>query len=259
MSANAPALPQHLVPGDIVVVTGAAQGIGRATAQRLAGLGGRIEVWDVNQEGGAETVELCRSAGGEAHFSRVDVGDRASIETACANLCRDRGIPYALVNNAAIYPRSRIEDLEFDEWESVLRVNLTGAFVCARLLAPRMAGNRRGAIVNISSTIGLKGDPVGAHYSASKAGLLSLTKSLALAFGADGIRANCVMPGLADTAQPLGTMTRSELLARGKDIPLGRVGQPGDVAGVVAFLIGADAAYITGQSIVVNGGALMVP
>lgn len=249
---------EQFTSGDVVVITGGAQGIGRAIAQRLARMGGRIAIWDLNQCGGDETAAICRQAGVEAHFDRVDLAEPTDIERACTQLRANFGIPYALVNNASIYPRSHVMALELCEWESVVRVNLTAPFLCSRMLGSVMIEAGRGTIINISSTVALRGDPYGAHYSASKAGLISFTKSLALAL-APKVRANCILPGIADTAQPLGAMTRNELLGRGKGIPMGRVGQPDDVAGVVAFLLGADALYLTGQSIVVNGGALMVP
>jgi NAD(P)-dependent dehydrogenase (short-subunit alcohol dehydrogenase family) len=187
------------------------------------------------------------------------MGVRDAIESTSRMVVDDLGVPFAIVNNAAIYPRAFVVDLDPDEWDRVLRINLTGPFLCTRSFAPAMQQGKRGAIVNIASTVGLKGDPRGAHYASSKAGLIALTKSFALALGPSGIRVNCVMPGLAETAQPLGAMSREELLGRGKDFPLGRVGQPDDTAGMVAFLLGPDAGYMTGQSIAVNGGAMSVP
>lgn len=250
---------RELKAGDLVVVTGAAQGIGRAIALRLAGGGARLALWDVATAGLNETAEQCRARGVETTCYAVDVGERGAIESASRTVIEELGAPFALVNNAAIFPRAFVVDLDPDEWERVLRINLTGPFLCARAFAPAMIDEKRGAIVNIASTVALRGDPNGAHYAASKAGLMALTKSLALALAPNGIRVNCVLPGLADTAQPLGAMSRDELIGRGRDIPLGRVGQPEDMAGMVAFLVGADAAYITGQSIAVNGGAMSVP
>ncbi len=253
MSENA------LKSGAVAVVTGAAQGIGRAIALRLARDGARLALWDILPAGLNETVEQCRAQGADTRSYAVDVGDRATIESAGRKVIEDLGAPFALINNAAIFPRSSILDLDPAEWERVLRVNLTGPFLCARAFAPAMIERKRGAIVNIASTVALRGDPRAAHYAASKAGLMALTKSLALALAPSGIRTNCVLPGLADTAQPLGAMTRDELIARGKDIPLGRVGRSEDIAGVVAFLLGPDADYVTGQSIAVNGGTTFIP
>jgi NAD(P)-dependent dehydrogenase (short-subunit alcohol dehydrogenase family) len=169
------------------------------------------------------------------------------------------GKPDGLVNNAGIFPRAHALDMKLSEWEQVLRVNLTGTFVTARAVAARMKELGRGAIVNTASGRGLAGAANGAHYAASKGGILALTKSLALDWASFGIRVNCVIPGLSDTAQPRVEMGDNELYAAGAKIPLGRIGQPEDIAALVAFLLSDDAAYMTGQSVSVNGGAIMVP
>ena len=145
------------------------------------------------------------------------------------------------------------------EWERVLRVNLTGTFVCARAVAARMKEVGRGAIVNMGSGRALAGAANGAHYSASKGGIIALTKSLAHDWAGYGIRVNCVIPGITDTAQPRVEMGDNELYAMGSSIPLGRIGQPEDIAAVAAFLLSDDAGYMTGQSVAVNGGAIMIP
>jgi NAD(P)-dependent dehydrogenase (short-subunit alcohol dehydrogenase family) len=245
--------------GDLVVVTGAAQGIGRAIAHRLAQRGARLALWDIQEEGLRNTIEECRDLGCEAHAFVVDLADRDMIETSGRAVIESLGDPFGLVNNSAIFPRSFIFDLDLDEWDKVLSINLTGPFVCCKLFGPAMMRAGRGAIVNIGSNVVFRGDPNGAHYAAAKAGILGLTKSLSLAMAPAQIRVNCVIPGLTDTAQPLAAMTRDQLMEKGKDIPFGRVGQPDEVAGLVEFLFSADAAYISGQSISVNGGAVAVP
>ena len=159
----------------------------------------------------------------------------------------------------ASFPRARALDMKLAEWEQVLRVNLTGTFVCARAVAARMKEDGRGAIVNTASGRALAGAANGAHYSATKGGIIALTKSLALDWAGYGIRVNCVIPGITDTAQPRVEMGDNELYAMGARIPLGRIGQPQDIAAVVAFLLSDDAGYMTGQSIAVNGGAIMIP
>ena len=249
---------KQLNSGDVVVVTGAAQGIGSAIALRLAGAGVRLALWDIATGGLRDTAERCRALGVEVKTYTVDMADRAAVEGAGRAALVDFGTLFGLINNAAIFPRSFVLDTDPEEWDRVLRVNLTGPFLAVRSIAPAMVAAGRGAIVNIASTVALRGDPHGAHYAAAKAGVMGLTKSLALAL-APHVRVNCVMPGITETAQPLGAMTRDELIAKGQQIPLGRVGQPEDAAGVVAFLLGNDAAYITGQSIAVNGGGMSVP
>jgi NAD(P)-dependent dehydrogenase (short-subunit alcohol dehydrogenase family) len=242
-----------------VIVTGAAQGIGRAVALRLAAPGVHIAVWDVKTDAVEETAKLCRDNGAVASAYTVDVADADQIEKAVAAFDKAWGKPDGLVNNAGIFPRARALDMKLSEWEQVLRVNLTGTFVTARAVATRMKELGRGAIVNTASGRALAGAANGAHYSATKGGILALTKSLALDWAGFGIRVNCVIPGLSDTAQPRVEMGDNELYAAGAKIPLGRIGQPQDIAAVVAFLLSDDAAYMTGQSVAVNGGAIMVP
>ncbi|SRR6266540_161151 len=247
------AFPQRLI------VTGAAQGIGRAVALRAAAAGARIAVWDTKAEGAEETARLCREKGAVSRAWRVDVGAADQVEAAAAAVEREWGRPDGLVNNAGIFPRARALDMALAEWEQVLRVNLTGTFLCARAAARAMKDAGHGVIVNMASGRALAGAANGAHYSASKGAIMALTKSLALDWAPFGIRVNCVIPGLTDTAQPRGELSDSELYAMGSRIPLGRIGRPDDIAAVVAFLLGDDSAYMTGQSVAVNGGAIMIP
>jgi NAD(P)-dependent dehydrogenase (short-subunit alcohol dehydrogenase family) len=242
-----------------IIVTGAAQGIGRAVALRLAAPDVRLAVWDVERAGAEDTARLCAGQGATAHAWCVDVGDADAVEAAVAEFERELGRPDALVNNAGIFPRAAALDMELAEWERVLRVNLTGTFVCARAAAARMRDAGRGVIVNMASGRALAGAARGAHYAASKGGIIALTKSLALDWARYGIRVNCVIPGITDTGQPRGEMGDNELYAMGARIPLGRIAQPQDIAAAVAFLLGDDSAYMTGQSIAVNGGAIMIP
>jgi NAD(P)-dependent dehydrogenase (short-subunit alcohol dehydrogenase family) len=242
-----------------VIVTGAAQGIGRAVALRMASAGAVVSVWDVQADAVEETAQLCRARGASAHARKVDVGSAAEIEAALAEFADRWGAPGGLVSNAGIFPRARALDMELAEWEQVLRVNLTGTFLCARAAARLMKDAGGGAIVNMASGRALAGAARGAHYSATKGGIIALTKSLALDWAPYGIRVNCVIPGVTDTAQPRGELSDEELYALGPRIPLGRIGQPEDIAAAVAFLLGEDAGYMTGQSIAVNGGAIMIP
>ncbi|TMJ22906.1 MAG: SDR family oxidoreductase [Alphaproteobacteria bacterium] len=242
-----------------VIVTGAAQGIGRAVALRLAAPGVQLALWDVKSDAVAETAKLCREKGAAARAHTVDVGDAAAVEAAVSTFERERGKPDGLVNNAGIFPRARALDMDLAQWGEVLRVNLTGTFVAARAVAARMKDSGGGAIVNTASGRALAGAANGAHYSASKAGIIALTKSLALDWAAYGIRVNCIIPGLTDTAQPRVEMGDNELYAAGARIPMGRIGRPEDIAAVVAFLLSDDAGYMTGQSVAANGGAIMLP
>jgi NAD(P)-dependent dehydrogenase (short-subunit alcohol dehydrogenase family) len=242
-----------------VIVTGAAQGIGRAIALRLAAPGMQLAVWDVKSDGVEETAKLCREKGAASRAWTVDVGDAGAIEAAVSAFEQQWGKPDGLVNNAGIFPRARALDMTLAEWEEVLRVNLTGTFLTARAVAACMKDLGGGAIVNTASGRALAGAANGAHYSASKGGIIALTKSLALDWAGYGIRVNCVIPGLTDTAQPRVEMGDNELYAAGSRIPMGRIARPEDIAAVVAFLLSDDAGYMTGQSVAANGGAIMVP
>jgi len=228
-------------------------------ALHLASPGVQLAVWDVKRDGVEETAKLCHEKGAVARAWTVDVGDADAIEAAVSAFERAWGKPDGLVNNAGIFPRARALDMKLAQWEEVLRVNLTGTFVTARAVAARMKDLGRGAIVNTASGRALAGAANGAHYAASKGGIIALTKSLALDWAAYGIRVNCVIPGLTDTAQPRVEMGDNELYAAGARIPMGRIGRPEDIAAVIAFLLSDDSGYMTGQSVAANGGAIMVP
>ncbi|MEX0603576.1 MAG: SDR family oxidoreductase [Marinobacter sp.] len=245
--------------GDTVVVTGAAHGIGRAIAQKLAGDGVHLALWDIDEEACEESAAACKALGVKTTSWGVDLGDTDRIfETARKTLEAHRVI-HGLVNNAGIFPRAAIVDVTPEIWRAVLNVNLLGTVFCTQVFAKAMIQAQRGCIVNIASGRALQGTPKGAHYAASKAGIVSFTKSSALELAPHNIRCNGVIPGVTETAQPLAHTSIEELRARGNKIPLGRIGQPEDVAGIVRFLFSEEAAFMTGQCVVVNGGAQMIP
>jgi NAD(P)-dependent dehydrogenase (short-subunit alcohol dehydrogenase family) len=248
-----------LAENDVVVVTGAAQGIGRAIALALAARSARLALWDVKEEGCAATAGACAAIGLKPIYRKVDVSKHAEVHAAAKTVHDTYGDIFGLVNNAGVFPRATILDSTPELWRSVLGVNLLGMVFCAQAVIPAMIAQKRGVVVNVASGRGLQGTPRGAHYAASKAGVISLTKSMAMEFGGYGIRVNTVIPGITETAQPLADATIEELNARGAQLPLGRIGQPDDIAEVVVFLLSEASRYMTGQAVAVNGGAIMIP
>jgi NAD(P)-dependent dehydrogenase (short-subunit alcohol dehydrogenase family) len=247
-------------PGDVVVVTGGGGGFGRAFCRRFARGGAKVAVWDVDTKAGEETVRQIQAEGGEASFFKVDLANAGEIDTAVKQTLATYGAPYCVINNASIYPRASVIDMEPQVWERTLKINITAPFLILRAFGPGMIARKRGVVINIASGRGLEGAANGANYACSKAALLSLTKSLALEWAQHNIRVNAIIPGVSLTAQPLENTTPEELLSRGKNsIPLGRVGYPDDMAGLAAFLASADAAYMTGQGVAMNGGRVLVP
>jgi 3-oxoacyl-[acyl-carrier protein] reductase len=242
----------HLpLAGRTALVTGGATGIGRAVVDALARLGAHVAV---NRPPGAYPAAALPDG---CWFADADIRDRAQVRELFAALDHRWAHLDVLVNNAGVFPRADVLDLDEHTWDLVLDTNLKGAFFCAQEAAARMIPRRGGRIVNIASTAAFKGSPRGVHYAASKAGLVAMGKSLARALARYGITVNSVAPGMTETAQP--GLDAEGFAAKGREIPLGRVAAPADVADTVLFLVSDAAGYVTGQTIAVNGGALMVP
>ena len=243
----------------VVLVTGAQQGIGAAVALAFAGPGTCVGLNYLDDLAGAKKLQQQISlSGGQCLLLPGDVSRRSDVERMVEEISQTFGTPDVLVNNAGIFPRAAFLDLDEEMWDRVLDVNLKGVFHCSQVVARRMVTRGQGgAIVNISS-IAANGKALGSHYSASKAGVLGLTRSMALELAPLGIRVNAVAPGLIDTAQPRFEHSEakiSELTAR---IPLGRIGKPSDVAQVVCFLASSQAAFVTGETVYVTGGVSSV-
>jgi 3-oxoacyl-[acyl-carrier protein] reductase len=238
------------------IVTGAGQGLGRAFAIGLARRGAPVVVADITDKADAVAAEIC-DAGGRAISVRVDVTDQSAVEALAERACVAFGTPAVLVNNAAVFSTLRLQpytDIPVEEWRTVLDVNVTGAFLCCRSIAPLMAKAGYGKIINISSAAIWLGRPGYLHYVTSKAALLGLTRALANEVGKSGVRVNAVTPGSTRTEIERATITAAEQEALASNGALGRVQYAADVVGTVLFLASTDSDFVTGQTINVDGG-----
>jgi 3-oxoacyl-[acyl-carrier protein] reductase len=240
--------------GRVALVTGAGGGIGRATVERLAADGAAVVAGDLR--GHEPLVEAVRAAGGRALGLELDVTSAASVRAAVEAAVAQFGGLHILVNNAGIAQRGRLEELSEADWDRLLAVNLKGPFLCSQAAARHLEGG--GAIVNVASLAGRSSSPIqGCHYSASKAGLLGLTRHLARELGPRRIRVNAVCPGLIMTDMVTRSTSRDRIEELAAQVPVGRAGTPEDIASVIAFLASEDAGYINGASLDANGGIFM--
>ncbi len=242
----------------VALVTGAQQGIGREAAFALAADGCDIAVNWLDDETAARAVAAeIVALGRRATLIRGDVSDVADCARLVAETVAALGRIDVLVNNAGIFPRVPFLEMTEGEWDRVLAVNLKGTAFCGQAAARAMiAAGTQGAIVNLSSSA-VRGTPVGAHYAATKTGVIGVTRSMALALAPHGIRVNAIAPGLTDTAQPRYGSTEDELAVMTRAIPLGRMGKPQDIAALVVFLASDRADWVTGQTWHINGGLYM--
>ncbi len=246
------------------IVTGAGAGIGRAIALRFGEAGAAVLLADVNASVAHETRDAIVAAGGQAEVEQVDIGSESSARRLSESAVSHFGRLDILVNNAGIYPHRPFFDLDVEEWERVMRTNLTGTFLCAQAAAREMVHlGSPGSIVNLASTVAWQPSRGLAHYTASKGGILALTRSLAIELAGHEIRGNAVSPGSIDVRRDVNaTTTLSDREAavrqtRQERIPLGRLGTPDEIARAVLFLASSAAAYVTGAVLAVDGGLLV--
>ncbi|MCL7451663.1 MAG: SDR family oxidoreductase [Anaerolineae bacterium] len=241
----------------VVLVTGAGRGIGLGIAQALAAEGARVAVCDISARLLDEALTQIQALGGQALAFEMDVTSKPQISRVVGEVVARWGTVDILVNNAGIYEVLPVEEISEAQWDRVLAVNLKGAFLCCQAVIPAMKEQRSGRIVNIASSAGKTGGTLaGAHYSASKAGLINLTKQLARELGPFGITVNAVAPGRIDTPM-IHAVSDAENEAFAQRTPLGRLGTPEDVAHAVVFLASERASFITGEIVDVNGGLLI--
>ena len=245
--------------GKVAIVTGAGRGMGRAVALRLAADGAAVAVNDLLPDDAQRVADELRAAGTEALAVAGDVTNASDVRVMVSQATDSLGAVHILINNAGVLRPTPVIDIEEDEWDFVVGVNLKGTYLCSRAVLPTMRSQGWGRIVNFSSTAGKNVSTVGgAHYTAAKAGILGFTRHLAKEEAGYGITVNSVCPGLIDTEMVRDTISDDRADAYAASFPIQRLGLPEEVAELVAFLASDRASYITGASLDINGGDLMI-
>lgn len=246
-----------MLKGEIALVTGASRGIGRAILLALAGQGAMV-AGTATTLGGADGIErVLREAGHEGIGLVLDVADAASVEAAVGQVTERLGAPTILVNNAGITRDNLLMRMKDDEWQSVIDTNLGSVYRMSKACLRSMTKARKGRIINITSVVGTMGNAGQTNYAAAKAGMMGFTKSLAREVGSRAITVNCIAPGLIDTDMTRAMPEAQQQVILGA-VPLGRFGQPEEIAQAVVFLASPAAGYITGETLHINGGMYMV-
>jgi NAD(P)-dependent dehydrogenase (short-subunit alcohol dehydrogenase family) len=245
------------VEGKVALVTGGASGIGRATALTFAREGAKLVIADMNDEGGQQTVHMITENGGEAIFVRTDVSQAVEVQALISKAVETYGRLDCAHNNAGIglRPRAPLHECTEETWDRVLVINLKGVWLCMKYEILQMRTQGDGAIVNTASGLGLVGMPNASAYVASKHGVVGLTKTAALEYAQQGIRVNCVCPGVIHTPMTEGLLSDPELRARLiASEPVGRIGNPEEIAEAVVWLCSDAASFVTGHAMSVDGG-----
>lgn len=242
----------------VILVTGGSTGIGRATAKILANEGAKVAILDLQDDEGANTVDMITQAGGHAEYHHVDVSDYAGVRSIITAIVAEHGKLDGAFNNAGIEgPTAKILDVPIEDWDRVIRVNLTGVFVCMKCEIEQMVEqDRGGSIVSTASAAGLIGIPGAASYNASKHGVVGLTKTVALEYASKKIRVNAVCPGFIETPM-LDRVTNASVKIRDQliaAVPMRRVAQPSEIGDVAAWLLSDKSSYVTGVAMPVDGG-----
>ena len=248
--------PRPDLSGRVALVTGAGRGLGAAMARALADAGARVVLWGRRRAGLERVAAELPAAESRPIIQRVDVTDRAAVHRAVRQTLRATRRIDILVNNAGIWGGDPVHTLRLNVWNEVLRTDLTGVFLVSQAVVPAMIRQRYGKIIHISSTSGLVAYPDGAAYGAAKAGVIHLTRIMAVELGPHGIRVNSIAPGLFRTDMTADIFADRRWLAkRRREIPLRRFGEPDDLGALAVFLASAGSDHITGQTIVIDGGA----
>ncbi len=240
----------------VAVITGGSQGIGKATVEKFVAEGAKVAIWDVNETQGVKLEQELNDKGANVKFYKADVANAANVEEIVNNVVKDFGTIDILVNNAGITRDSTLKKMTQEQWEQVISVNLTGVFNCTQKVSMVMLENKYGRIINASSVVGLYGNFGQSNYVATKAGVIGMTKVWAKELGRKGITVNAIAPGFIAT-EMVKAMPENVIKMMEEKTPVGRLGNPEDIANAYAFLASDEASYINGTTLSVDGGIVI--